>query len=267
MNLSIDTSAISNASFDSESTFSYNSGSSTISTGSSDSGSPMNKKQNLLLKPIAEFFSDQKNVNRMMSIINGTSSISLRIIDWFVTNYSKKYNITLTLSNKNQFTVYLQYKSQLKSYSKKQFDPFCRRNRIYFPVNASTVIETTIGQLNFFRWAIENSVIDYIETHYKEIEKDMNDCMKNSYSKKKTKTDSANSSVSSEDDEQSPIKTEKMVDKSFAIQPVKPIVESDTDSKTSDSLSKSRKKRHELSISATKTINKHNNVKIVVDFG
>jgi phage antirepressor YoqD-like protein len=44
-------------------------------------------------------------------------------------------------------------------------------------------IETTIGQLNFFKWAIENQVIHYIETNYDTIEKDMNN--RNSTSKKK----------------------------------------------------------------------------------
>ena len=45
----------------------------------------------------------------------------------------------------------------------KQFDPFCRRDRIQFNYGKDKYIITTVGQLNFFRWAIENKVLDYIK--------------------------------------------------------------------------------------------------------
>ena len=106
----------------------------------------VNRKQDLLMKSLTDFF-NETNVNKMLPIVNGKSTVSLRIIDWFVTNYAKKYNISYytehlidtqeddkiikKLVNK-QFIVYLNYKSQLKAYSKKQFDPFCRRERISF---------------------------------------------------------------------------------------------------------------------------------------
>ena len=35
-------------------------------------------------------FSNHKNLDTLLSIVKDTSKISLRIIDWFVTNYSKK---------------------------------------------------------------------------------------------------------------------------------------------------------------------------------
>ena len=41
---------------------------------------------------------------------------------------------------------------------------------------------TTIGQLNFFKWAIENKILDYIEENYDTIENDMNS--RNSISKR-----------------------------------------------------------------------------------
>ena len=43
-------------------------------------------------------------------------------------------------------------------------------------------METTIGQLNFFKWAIENKIIEYIQQNYNTIEDDMNS--RNSTSKK-----------------------------------------------------------------------------------
>ena len=132
-------------------------------------------KQGLLMKPINDFFSTKKNIKRIIPILNGENKISLRIIDWFVTNYSKKNNISYYLSSKqSQFIVYLSYKNQLKAFSKKQFDPFCRRARIEYIYDKDKYLTTTIGQLNFFKWALENEIIDYIDVHLKEIEKDMN---------------------------------------------------------------------------------------------
>jgi len=85
----------------------------------------------------------------------------------------------------NRFKVYEDYKLKLKAYSKKRFDPFCRWDRIKIPTheNSEYCFETTIGQLNFFKWAIENKVIQYIENNYQVIENDMNS--RNSTSKNK----------------------------------------------------------------------------------
>ena len=63
-----------------------------------------------------------------------------------------------------------------KAYSKKKFDPFCRRDRIEFKID-DILIETTIGQLNFFKWAIENMILEYVVINKKDIEKDMNDSL------------------------------------------------------------------------------------------
>ena len=68
----------------------------------------------------------------------------------------------------------MSYKNLLNAYSKKIFDPFCRRDRIEFEFKDKKKIVTTVGQLNFFRWAIQNNVLNYIIEHYKEIEEDMN---------------------------------------------------------------------------------------------
>jgi hypothetical protein len=123
----------------------------------------------------------------MLKVITGESKISLRIVDWFATNYAKKYYTLYTFKDVNdnttRFKVYFDYKLKLKAYSKKRFDPFCRWDRISIPYKNGTSIETTIGQLNFFKWALENKVIEYIEENYDTIEKDMNS--RNSTSKRK----------------------------------------------------------------------------------
>jgi len=142
----------------------------------------------LLLNNLMDFYKDEKYLSRMLKIITGESKISLRIVDWFATNYAKKYYTLYTIIEEpneqiRRFKVYFDYKLKLKAYSKRRFDPFCRWERISIPYKNGTHIETTIGQLNFFKWAIENRVIEYIEENYDTIEKDMNS--RNSTSKRK----------------------------------------------------------------------------------
>ena len=196
----------------------------------------LHTQNDLLMKCLLDFYSDKNKLNEMMNIINGESKISLRIVDWFVTNYAKKYYTIYELPIKrngdfvsSRFKVYNDYKLKLKAYSKKRFDPFCRWERITIPYNDDNCMETTIGQLNFFKWAIENKIINYIQENYTDIEKDMNE--RNSISKKKKDSDDIqNSSI---------------------------IITNDS--------GKTRKKREELSVSACKCIKKEN-VKIIVSF-
>jgi hypothetical protein len=186
----------------------------------------------LLLTNLLDFYKKEDHMERLMKIINGESKVSLRIIDWFVTNFAKKNFTVYSIPAKNRcstvingeenmerFKVFHHYKLELKAYSKVRFDPFSRRERIMIPYTNDTSLQTTIGQLNFFKWAIENQVLEYIEKNYDEIELDMN----------------SRNSISKKNDE-----------------------ESETDNKT-------RKKREELSVSACKTIKKES-VKIVVKF-
>ena len=131
-------------------------------------------KEDLLMSQLTQFFKENRNLEIMLPIIDGNSDISLRVLDWFITNYSKTNQIQYKLQDNNDFRVHNNYKSQLKAYSKKQFDPFCRRERILFYYGDSNeYIITTVGQLNFFRWAILNQIIPYINTNLKEIESDM----------------------------------------------------------------------------------------------
>ena len=144
------------------------------------------KQNDLLLDKLKTFYESNqyKELDRILKILNGDSVISLRILDWFVTNYAKKNYIVYTLTSGSRFKVYNDYKLKLKAYSKKRFDPFCRWEKITIPYKNNTLIQTTIGQLNFFKWVLENEIIEYIETEYSKIEQDMN--MRNSTSKKKS---------------------------------------------------------------------------------
>ena len=136
-------------------------------------------KNDLLLENLNVFFKNKTNTDILINVLNNKYNISLRIIDWFVTNYCKKKNIWWN-NNNSRFVVYINYKLQLKAYSKKYFDPFCRRERIYFNIgDTNDKLITTVGQLNFFKWMIENNIIDYIKNNYEDIEYDMQNTIKN----------------------------------------------------------------------------------------
>ena len=143
----------------------------------------VSSKDKLLMTNINIFY--KKNpIDNVLDIIKGKSKISLRLLDWFVTNYAKKnYTVYNIDEEQTRFKVYNDYKLKLKAYSKKRFDPFCRWERITIPYDQKNQMETTIGQLNFFKWAIENKILDYIDKHYSLIEADMN--TRNSTSKKR----------------------------------------------------------------------------------
>ena len=144
--------------------------------------------KDLLMTSLSKFYSNKTNFGKIVPIIEGRSPISLRLIDWFVTNFSKKMNTVITYEKNNNvihFNVYLSYRSQLKAYSKQQFDPFRRRDRITFISVDQQSLETTIGQLNFFRWVLQNDILDYVALHLDDIEQDMIKTQKDNTTKKK----------------------------------------------------------------------------------
>jgi len=130
-------------------------------------------KQELIVNSLQRFYSGCDDKPEILKLLEGTSELSLRLIDWFVTNYSKQHNISYILQGQ-EFLVYTNYKSQLKAYSKKLFDPFCRRERIMFQMQGFPMFQTTVGKLNFFRWAIEKGVLNYIKMNLPKIELAMN---------------------------------------------------------------------------------------------
>lgn len=191
-----------------------------------------NTQNQLLLNNLMNFYNQDNNLKKILPIINGESELSIRVVDWFVTNYSKKHHVVYNLTNKlgieRRFKVYIDYKLKLKAYSKKRFDPFCRWERINIPCD-DYFIQTTIGQLNFFKWALENKILDFVRNNMASIERDMNN--RNSTAKRKNDSNSIQENTNS----------------------------------ISTTNNKTRKKREELSVSAVKSI-KRENVEITVKF-
>jgi len=216
-----------------------------------------NTQNDLLLHKVLRFYheNDGENMEKMLAVINGTTNISLRIMDWFVTNYSKKHYTVYDLEGSGtppkRFKVYVDYKLKLRAYSKKRFDPFCRWERINVPhMGGTTYIQTTLGQLNFFKWAIENQVLRYIHENYSVIESDMN--IRNNTSRKMAK--SHHTSAATVDGCE--IKVDGLTEAATTAIGT---------TETQTSKPKNRKKREELSSSATKSIKKEF-VDIVITF-
>lgn len=147
------------------------------------------KERDILEKNKRFYYADKKYIDTLLEIINGESNISIRLLDWFVVYFSKKRNTIYRIKSHESesiFNVNIEYKNQLNGYSKQYFDPFCRKKKVmfkyagYYKNKSNTVIKfvTSIGQLNFFQWAIRNKVIHYVNLHFDEIEADMKETYK-----------------------------------------------------------------------------------------
>jgi hypothetical protein len=152
----------------------------------------INSQENMLLKSFEKFYSTTKYFNDFLFIINSDSKISIRLIDYFITKYSKKNKISYMLNdvgtednneNRSNFNIYQSYKQQLKAYQKKNFDPFARGLRIPYYIKDTWII-TTIGQLNFFKWFISKNILEYVKKNKDYIEIDMNKNKKSKFDNK-----------------------------------------------------------------------------------
>lgn len=133
-------------------------------------------KELMHYKKLDNFFnnSTKEECQMMVDIINGNHLISLRFLDWFVTRYCYLYKLSINVDNsyikQKDFNINISYKAQLKSFKKKYFDPFRRKKKFFYVCEKNNlVILTTLGQLNFFRWALSYDIIKYTEENYRNI--------------------------------------------------------------------------------------------------
>jgi hypothetical protein len=134
-------------------------------------------KPELIIASLQRFYATYPDMTKVMPYLIGEAEISLRVIDWFVTKYSRK-NFTSYELNGQRFVVYKSYKGQLDAYNKQYFDTNCRRERIQFSIKDYEPFITTIGKLNFFRWALETNLLDYIEANKEELKSGYNQFLK-----------------------------------------------------------------------------------------
>ena len=234
---------------------------------------PMHKKilthEDVLREELLEYYVNRALLARISAIVNGEMAaataasvegdgkkgkqISLRLLEWFVTNYAKEnytmYEIQSGDKTKH-FKVFIDYKTNLNIYSKKLFAPCCRFDRILIPFDDDTMMESTLAQLNFFRWAFKNYILEYIEANYDDIKRDME--LRNTVASRKRR---ATLSTEAEDaDTGTATGTATGIDKATATAII-------------SSNGKTRKKREELSSSACQSMRFERGVKTTFRFG
>ena len=151
----------------------------TIRNTSVNADSSIENKQKLLMNRLDEFFNEREHFEQLVSLLEQTTPISLRLLDWVVTNYSKKNCVYLKVERNGvveTVNLFLDYKAHLKSFSKRSFDPFCRRERIIVTFDVDEQKRrflTTPAQLNFYKWCIQTGVTQYCSDNLEVLEADM----------------------------------------------------------------------------------------------
>ena len=152
------------------------------------------------LKKLTAFYSPERIQTYLIPLINQQSRVSLRALDWLVTNHSKRHNVVYMwqispMKKKEIVTIHENYKNWLRHFRCRLYDPFRRGQRIYFigPLqdnteklktpcvqvsNNTAQYPTTVAQLNFLYFAWIYGVYDYAEKHIHEIVPEMKKIVK-----------------------------------------------------------------------------------------
>ena len=62
-------------------------------------------KPELVISSLQRFYSNHPEIEKVLMYLNGNSPISLRIIDWFVTKYSRKTFVHYELNGQDFLTT------------------------------------------------------------------------------------------------------------------------------------------------------------------
>ena len=137
-------------------------------------------RQKQRLCEISGFFDDDVLRRLLLPVAMQEYTISLRLLDYTMTNWAKKTRIMVEMNTsrgKIPWNLFSLYKDWLRFYRRRGFDPFRRRERIFFwhtlLDGTREKLDTTVAQLNFLRWADTYGILDYVSAHKDEIEEDM----------------------------------------------------------------------------------------------
>tara|TARA_B110000046_G_scaffold177513_1_gene204383 strand:- start:4061 stop:4735 length:675 start_codon:yes stop_codon:yes gene_type:complete len=150
-----------------------NKGMSQIHLGPFRTDFPLTASQKAVLRDLAAFYTEPLLREVLHPYVIQSSPVSLRALDWLVTNYSKARNVVCVTPQNRIFNIFKEYKLALAIYRRRNFDPFRRRLRISYVLDGVTH-STTVGQANFMQWAHKNGVLRFAASFHQEIEKDMN---------------------------------------------------------------------------------------------
>ena len=127
------------------------------------------------LRMILPFFQDDVLDRLVVPLVTSQALVSLRLIDWFVINYSRKHRIAISPS-RHLLGVYESYRTWLHRWRRDLFDAVRRGVRVYFR-HREVVYETTVAQLNYVYWSSIMGVIVYAKEHVLDISKHMIKCI------------------------------------------------------------------------------------------
>lgn len=152
-----------------------------------DEDKKMSRKDEVLLSSVLVWYNeDESRVSQFSDIVKHKNGLSLRIIDWLITNFSKKVSVSIETRG-IPGDLYRDYHKNLSAHNKKNFDPFARRQRICILLLGEEKRFSTIGQLNFFRWFLQKNLCSFLLENKPVIEKHMRDYEKMSKKRSKKK--------------------------------------------------------------------------------
>ena len=152
-----------------------------------DEDKRISRKDEVLLSSVLGWYNeDESRVTQFSDIVKHKNGLSLRIIDWLITNFSKKVSVSIETRG-IPGDLYRDYHKNLSAHNKKNFDPFARRQRICILLFGEEKRFSTIGQLNFFRWFLQKNLCSFLLENKPVIEKHMRDYEKMSKKRSKKK--------------------------------------------------------------------------------
>ena len=135
----------------------------------------LSRSDEVLLRSVLQWYNNNSSrVENFLQIVERNNGLSLRVIDWLVTNYSKTTSVTIENDGIPR-DLYRDYQKYLSAYNKRNMDPFARRKKISIIVFGKKSRRSTVGQLNFFRWFLKNNLVDYLRVNRKVVEGHMKD--------------------------------------------------------------------------------------------
>ncbi|CAM9109657.1 unnamed protein product [Ectocarpus sp. 12 AP-2014] len=143
--------------------------------GEVDVEEALSRKDEVLLDSVlACFIEEESRVQVFSDIVHHKNGLSLRIIDWLITNFTKSFSVAIE-SDGLPRNLRRDYHKNLSAHNKKNFDPFARRRRIHIVLFGKVQRVSTIGQLNFFRWFLQKNLVGFLLENKVVIEKHIKD--------------------------------------------------------------------------------------------
>lgn len=134
-------------------------------------------------RSVLRYFENEEKWAIVYEYLTG-KTFSCRFLDHAITDYARVHNCQYHITDeatgeRHLFNIYHSAQTILCGVHKKHMDPFRRRNKSmkgggFFDFGSGDkMCRVNVPVLTFFRWAIRNKVLDYLEEHQQEIRDDM----------------------------------------------------------------------------------------------